>query len=442
MPATVKVTLKAKPKADGTHSVLIRITKDRTPKYHTTGVYIAKSHWNKAATYEKKNWIKTGNGNHGQYNHRLDLDVGGFIALALITEHLSAEELITLFVDLKKKLQAVYVEPRQLTDLYRRLQEEPEEPEACFLQLFKREIERLEKAGQSRTARRRSSMYDKLHEYAGGRLPMSRLTHDYMLDYVTHLQTMKRPNAPETINKELQVFSGIAKLAMKRGDLPYAQNPFPMQVKGRGKKKVTLDREQLEAFLAVETKEDQRVMRNAQKVFHMQYLLFGARIGDVLELKWDGVKDTHVEYTMRKGSDGQLGNGKRMRVRRNAEIDKILELYPQSTPHGYVFPFLSHEDAKLPLAQLLERIESCTALINRNLKDLAKLAGIGANISTHVARKTFGNHANQELGDLYKVKELMGHESIRTTERNYMDSMRQEEFDAAAEVVYGKVKHG
>ncbi|GAB2528114.1 phage integrase SAM-like domain-containing protein [Rufibacter soli] len=444
MPATVKVTLKAKAKADGTHSVLIRITKDRVPKYHTTGIYISKSHWNPKASYEKKNWIKTANHEHAQYNHRLDLDMAGFIALAAVTEHLSAEDLIKLFVELKRKLISPYIESSQLTQLYRKLQEEPEQEAPDFLKLFKREIERLEKAGQSRTARRRNSMYEKLSDYAGGSLPMVQLTHDYMLDYITHLQTMKKPNAPETINKELQVFSGIAKLAMKRGELPYAQNPFPMAVKGKGKKKATLDREQLQALLAVEVKEEQNVLRHAQKVFHMQYLLFGARVGDVLELTWkENVTPTHIDYVMRKGSDGQLGNGKRMRIKRNAEIDAILALYPKGP--GYVFPFLAPEDQALEKKDLdafLYKIEKRTALINRSLKELAKLAEIEANISTHVARRTFGNHANEELGDLWKVKEMMGHESIKTTEKNYMDSMKQAEFDAAADVVYAKKQAG
>jgi integrase/recombinase XerD len=54
---------------------------------------------------------------------------------------------------------------------------------------------------------------------------------------------------------------------------------------------------------------------------------------------------------------------------------------------------------------------------NRTLKDLARMAEIKKNLHSHVGRHTFGYLFMTAVGDIYALKQIMGHTKITTTER-------------------------
>jgi len=54
---------------------------------------------------------------------------------------------------------------------------------------------------------------------------------------------------------------------------------------------------------------------------------------------------------------------------------------------------------------------------NRTLKEIAIRAGIKKRLTSHVGRHTFGYLFMTSVGDIFALKEIMGHSKIETTQR-------------------------
>jgi len=82
---------------------------------------------------------------------------------------------------------------------------------------------------------------------------------------------------------------------------------------------------------------------------------------------------------------------------------------------------------KIPIAPIAKEFISSTVKqffklptqqeYNRTLKDIAALAGIKKRLTSHVGRHTFGYLFMTSVGDIYALKEIMGHSKIETTQK-------------------------
>ena len=88
---------------------------------------------------------------------------------------------------------------------------------------------------------------------------------------------------------------------------------------------------------------------------------------------------------------------------------------------------------------LFNQVSAKTALINKELKKIASLAGIEKQLSFHVARHSFAKIAKQKGIDNSKVKDLLAHSSLKITE-GYMGNFDTSENDKALESVFEKKK--
>jgi len=116
----------------------------------------------------------------------------------------------------------------------------------------------------------------------------------------------------------------------------------------------------------------------------------GLRWSDVGALTWDKVREGYLEFR-------QLKTGEQERIPLGEEAKRILAAQPHDGSDEVFHP-------------------PTLWVVNRNLKQWAKSAGVNKHISFHTARHTFATLSLSAGIDLYTTSKLLGHRSIQTTE--------------------------
>ena len=88
---------------------------------------------------------------------------------------------------------------------------------------------------------------------------------------------------------------------------------------------------------------------------------------------------------------------------------------------------------------LVGEISSCTAILNKQLKKLAQMAGINKNISTHIARHSFASYGMKQGATQAEMKVFLEHSNGTTTER-YVGSLDTSSSDNALRRIFAKKK--
>lgn len=131
----------------------------------------------------------------------------------------------------------------------------------------------------------------------------------------------------------------------------------------------------------------------------------GLRVSELVDLRLSNIY-------RQEGYMRILGKGNKQRlVPISSEADKQLEYWLEDRCHLDIKPeakdiaFLNHYGRQLTRAMIFTIV-----------KRLAQLAGITKTISPHTLRHSFATHLLQNGADLRIIQQLLGHESIVTTE--------------------------
>jgi len=175
---------------------------------------------------------------------------------------------------------------------------------------------------------------------------------------------------------------------------------------------------------------------HARNAFFFSYYCAGIRAGDLLQLRWANISEGRLLYQMEKNH----------KIKNMLLVEPALQILEQYKQEGqssadYIFPYLNGaaKYAK-PLTQeqrdampvelkkeLYNEIWRKNALINKYLKQIAKLASVEKPISFHTSRHTFAQQAKRAGTDNAMLKGMLNHSSLKVTER-YMG-----EFDTQSE---------
>ena len=248
-----------------------------------------------------------------------------------------------------------------------------------------------------------------------------------------------------TIVVVLNIFRTLMRRGMELGYITPDKNPFIVfKYSGIKTEKEKLDAAEIQALEALELAEGS-LDWHSRNCFLFSFYCAGIRAGDLLQLRWLNVEGGRLNYQMGK-------NHKTRDLKLVAQAAAILDLYrtEASKPTDYIFPFMDNRKTyaaaisqadrdTLPSdmkQKLFEEISTKNALINKSLKRLAGKAGISKKVSMHISRHSFASVAAQKGIESNKVKSLLAHSRLQTTE-GYMGNFSTDENDKALESVFG-----
>ena len=160
------------------------------------------------------------------------------------------------------------------------------------------------------------------------------------------------------------------------------------------------------------------------RYFLFSYYARGMNFTDMAKLKWEDIYDGRIHYSRAKTK-------RKHSIKVSRSLHNILESFYDINPM-YIFPILTafHKTAQ----QQKDRIKKCLKYYNRDLKDVAKVLNITANLTSYVARHTYATTLKRKGVDVSIISEGLGHAEIGTT-MIYLQQFSNEVIDAADEVL-------
>lgn len=304
------------------------------------------------------------------------------------------------------------------------------------------------------TGRRYDAIVSKLKKYTGGKLSFNELTVSWLNEYSDWLAS-ERKNKKNTIHSNFRAIRAILYSAIKEDLFPQERNPFfKLKLKQPKVSKTKLSATEIKQFAKQETKS--KFQELAKDLFLFSFFMQGMRFRDVAMLRNHEVLGNRVNYEMNK-----TGNTQNIMLHPMA-LD-VIEKYRRddSIPYNFVFPLIDVDKVlrnllpvgkNLTVADLtfneaptgqqqkiqkeLDReISSKNAYVNKEIKKVAKSAGISKNISFHVARHSYADIGRSKKADLHELSKSLGHSSLKVTE-NYLSSLGNDATNEAANIIY------
>lgn len=429
MAITFTLEIKKNPTSQGRFPIFIRITKDRKHKRIRTSVELNHlADWNPKGA-KNQTWVRTSERNAAQWNAAL------------------ADEL--------EKVRAIYREDMgaSIDSLASKVKNQG--GSTSFLAFAKVSISEMEIEGRS-AAKHYQTFCNKLEAFltAEGRqdLAFSDLSPALVTSFETylkkesncHLKNEERRLHPNYIRTLLVKFRALVNKAISQELMPANKYPFrgysiPKEV-ATGRE--ALDESEVAAIIALDYPAGTWLW-HTKNAFLFSFYCAGIRAGDLLKLRWRNIRDegTRLEYIMGK-------NHKQRNYPLLSPAREVLELYRTKSckPSDFIFPLLDSSAVyakdtdidTMPVdlkKALFSQVYSKNALLNKNLKKIAKDAGIDKPLSFHISRHTFASIARQKAVPSKVVQEALAHSSLQTTER-YLHSFSTEEVGSALEKVF------
>ena len=441
---TFALILNSRPNRFGKYAVYIRIIQDRKMTKVKTSVEVEKKHWNPNGG-KNEDWIRQGDPEYSTKNDTLGKE------LARVKD--TFNKLKGASVPTPQRILEV-IAKGESSDYFLKV-------EAGGMTGFAADrTNEIRDAGGIRNWKKYHGFLIKLADFLDKKmhhkkeLLFNEVTPEFLTRFDAYLHTLHNSRSKKeagkmlhqnTIVVVLNIFRTLMRRGMELGYITPDKNPFIVfKYSGIKTEKEKLDAAEIQALEALELAEGS-LDWHSRNCFLFSFYCAGIRAGDLLQLRWLNVEGGRLNYQMGK-------NHKTRDLKLVAQAAAILDLYRTETskPTDYIFPFMDNRKTyasaisqadrdTLPSGmkqKLFEEISAKNALINKSLKRLAGKAGISKKVSMHISRHSFASVAAQKGIESNKVKSLLAHSRLQTTE-GYMGNFSTDENDKALESVFG-----
>ena len=259
-------------------------------------------------------------------------------------------------------------------------------------------------------------------------------------DYKTY-RFNKRGNCAESINKCLSpLFEGIKSL-YENGLLDsviYASIYNKYVSKKKTVYNPVVEDKTIRYLTPEQLQEFVKIYRNTKRLRTyeiMQMFLFsvntGLRISDIVTLEWD-----HINFAKKVLKKNMVKTKEVIEIHLNKiAMDTLNQWKRYNRNQRFVFDLMK-EDADLTNPDFLfKKIASKNRIIQTSLHAIGEKMNLPFNLSFHCARHTFAVLALRQNKNLYTVSKLLGHTSIRATEKTYAEFLPDDYKEISLETI-------
>jgi len=404
--STVKVILyTSKVLKNGEHPIMLRVIKDRKPKYISVGSSCSAALWDEKANLPKK-------------KHPLYHELSVLIQMKLL-------EAKRLIVEMKSE-QAEYSVEEVTTTLKAKTTSKQQ-----VLQFFDNCVEMLKKQNRIGTAEIFVSTRNSLSLFRKGKdFDFSFITASFLWKY--HEALIERGAKLTSIFVYMRTFQRLVNMAkeqkmVKKGFDPFAEFGFAKYRKAKTRKRA-ISKEDVKRIGAYDAEEGSALF-HARNYFMFSYYNRGINFIDMAHLKWQDVRSSRLNYVRQKTK-------KPFTMAILDPAAEILEYYKTNyydSPDGFVFPILN--PAFLTPQSVKNRCKKVLREVNASLKTIASELELSElKLTTYVARHSFATVMKRSGQSVAIISEAMGHDSESTTQI-YLDSFENDVLDEATKAI-------
>lgn len=259
-------------------------------------------------------------------------------------------------------------------------------------------------------------------KYGADELPFDALDVGLVESFRTYCYEVKE-NSTNTVGKALGTLRVFVRKAVAEGKI--GSNPFEyVEIDSEPSRKPLLNPEEIEQIASLDVDEES-TLAEVRRWFLFAFYTGGMRFSDVATLQWKHVRPgpsghMRVYWKMQKTSDN-------VGVPLSEEAQRVLRHYEEGGDEEWVFPIMDGIDPSDKRA-VHDRKKKWNRKANKVLQELAEQAGIEKDVHFHLSRNAAAWALYENVGDIYKVRDFLGHSSVEQTE-TYIDGFEDESKD-------------